>query len=458
VTEAVEREAEDREAEDREAEEPQAEPTVEPQADVEESPEEEPAVLEPEPPEPEVPEVLESELQEPESAEPDAAEPETRKQGAQEPEVQESEAEAPALGTLPDFPRLDADPAAAGDAVFGFNLAKVEGAGEDSDPIVYVSRDLIVVGVFDGMGGAGGTVYETETGPHSGAYIASRLVRDLVERRLVELVREDWELDGPAVAAQLQTDIQNELVGALAALHAPRSGLRSKLLRALPTTMAVAALQRREPAGNDWTCSVFWAGDSRVYLLEPEDGIAQLTVDDIRDRGDAMANLREDSVMSNAISADTRFMIHHQQFNLTAPFLMIAATDGCFGYVPSPMHFEYLILSALRDSADTAHWSAEISARIAAVTGDDAAMGVVGVGADRAALRSILDRRTNTLENHWIRPLDILAADRNRLQLELELLQTQTADLESELWTEYKAGYERFHGSAGDIAAGQEPR
>ena len=48
---------------------------------------------------------------------------------------------------------------------FGFNLAKIAGQGEDSDPIVRDGRELGLVAVFDGMGGAGGTVYETPDGP-----------------------------------------------------------------------------------------------------------------------------------------------------------------------------------------------------------------------------------------------------------------------------------------------------
>ena len=44
---------------------------------------------------------------------------------------------------------------------FGFNLGKVAGQGEDSDPILRDGRELGLVAVFDGMGGAGGTVYET---------------------------------------------------------------------------------------------------------------------------------------------------------------------------------------------------------------------------------------------------------------------------------------------------------
>ena len=82
---------------------------------------------------------------------------------------------------LPQEPSPPADlPATGGPALsFGFNLGKIPGQGEDSDPIRRDGRELGLVAVFDGMGGAGGTVYETPDGPRTGAYLASRVARDI---------------------------------------------------------------------------------------------------------------------------------------------------------------------------------------------------------------------------------------------------------------------------------------
>ena len=52
---------------------------------------------------------------------------------------------------------------------FKFCTAKVAGEGEDADPILRVGPDLGLLGVFDGMGGAGGRVYDTPDGRHTGA-------------------------------------------------------------------------------------------------------------------------------------------------------------------------------------------------------------------------------------------------------------------------------------------------
>jgi len=135
---------------------------------------------------------------------------------------------------------------------FSFNLGKIPDQGEDSDPILRDGPDLGLVAVFDGMGGAGGTVYETPDGRRTGAYLASRVARDVVERRMLELLEPDWNLNGKAAASDLQRSVQRALRQRLEELKAPPSGLRSRLLRALPTTMALVALQRTQSGGPAW--------------------------------------------------------------------------------------------------------------------------------------------------------------------------------------------------------------
>jgi hypothetical protein len=333
---------------------------------------------------------------------------------------------------------------------FGFNLAKVPGQGEDSDPIVRDGRELGLVAVFDGMGGAGGTVYETPDGPRTGAYLASRVARDVVEERMLALLDPEWNLDGPAAARDLKRSVKRALADTLAGLNAPASGLRSRLLRALPTTMALMALQRREPRKGRWAGHVFWSGDSRVYVLDPATGTHQLTRDDLRDPGDALVNLRQDSVVSNAMSADTDFVVHHHQVELTAPFLVVAATDGCFGYVRTPIHFEYLVLSSLRDSTEAGSWSRLLQQRIAAITGDDAAMAVLGVGADHGEFRQLFAARTARIEQRCIVPLDELESEVRRAEQAVAEARRRHAALQTSLWAAYKPEYERYLGCEED--------
>jgi serine/threonine protein phosphatase PrpC len=326
---------------------------------------------------------------------------------------------------------------------FSFNLGKIPDQGEDSDPILRDGPDLGLVAVFDGMGGAGGTVYETPGGRHTGAYLASRLARDVVERRMLELLEPDWNLNGKAAASDLHRSVQQALRERLQELNAPPSGLRSRLLRALPTTMALVALQRTQPGGPAWACHVLWAGDSRAYVFEPE-GARQLTTDDLRDPGDALANLRHDSVVSNAMSADTDFHVNYRKIELRAPFLVVCATDGCFGYVRTPMHFEHMVLSHLANARSTEAWSSSLQGEIAAVTGDDAAMSVLGVGAGFKEFQKLFAPRGSELARDFIEPLDELSNAITRAEQELEALRSRQLGQTAGMWSRYKSDYERY--------------
>jgi hypothetical protein len=327
---------------------------------------------------------------------------------------------------------------------FRFNLHKVAEQGEDADPILRVGPDLGLLGVFDGMGGAGGTVYETPDGPRTGAYIGARVARDAVEHRMLELIGPAWILDGPAAAEELGMTLRTALAARLAELNAPASALRSRLVRALPTTMALMALQRTETGGSTYACHAFWAGDSRAYVLEPEPGISQLTTDDLRSGGDALHNLTDDSPTSNTVSADTDFTIRHRQVELTTPFIVVAATDGCFHYLRSPMHFEDLLLSTLSESKDADNWQSALEARIAAVTGDDAAMALLALGADLEGFRDLFARRRAEVRERYVAPLDALEDEVVSAERALDELRQRQVTRTGELWQDYKPGYERL--------------
>jgi serine/threonine protein phosphatase PrpC len=336
-----------------------------------------------------------------------------------------------------------AEPAAMPNVSFKFCTAKVAGEGEDADPILRVGPNLGLLGVFDGMGGAGGRVYDTPDGRHTGAYIASRFARNVVERLMLELIKPEWDLDGAATAAELQRVLASSLAARLAELKAPETSLRSKLVKALPTTMTLAVLQRIDPAADRYACHLFWAGDSRAYMADPEAGLMQLTADDLRSGGDAMRNLTDDSAMSNAISADTEFHINHHQVELQAPFLLLCATDGCFAYVRSPMHFEQLLLSSLQAARDLADWQRALEAAVTAITGDDAALALLGLGTDLPGLKRLFKDRAAELRRRYIDPLDDLEGEVQRAEQELAGLRARRAALGAELWGAYKPGYER---------------
>ena len=337
-----------------------------------------------------------------------------------------------------------AEPAAMPSVSFKFCTAKVAGEGEDADPILRVGPDLGLLGAFDGMGGAGGRVYDTPDGRHSGAWIASRFARNVVERLMLELIKPEWNLDGPATAAELHRLLASSLAARLAELKAPETTLRSKLVKALPTTMTLAVLQRTDPAAGMYACHLFQAGDSRAYVAEPDGGLRQLTTDQLRSGGDAMRNLTDDSVMSNCISADAEFYIEHHQVQLQAPFLLLCATDGCFAYVRSPMHFEHLLLSTMQDAQDVPDWQQALEAKVTAITGDDAAIALLGLGADLDGFKKLFKDRAEEVGRRYIHPLDELDGQVHQAEQQLAGLRARRVELGAELWATYKGSYERY--------------
>ncbi|MBQ4090100.1 MAG: hypothetical protein IJC56_09540 [Clostridia bacterium] len=257
------------------------------------------------------------------------------------------------------------------------NRAAVEGKCEDS--YAYSFGDTYgMLGVFDGCGGLGARKYDAYH-KHTGAYIASRITGGVVL---------DWfEGDMPCdqtgmyssekrICEGLKTRIDKALDTAKNHLEA---GVRTggMMVKPFPTTLNVAVM--------DWSnydrvrCLFLWAGDSRSFVLDPN-GLVQCTKDDLRIDGDAFDNLYSDSPLSNVVSGDGDYHINAVRFPATVPAIVISATDGTFGYWPSPMHYEWMFVNTLMCASSFEDWEARLNGELEAVAADDAtlAMGVFG--------------------------------------------------------------------------------
>jgi hypothetical protein len=136
--------------------------------------------------------------------------------------------------------------------------------------------------------------------------------------------------------------------------------------------------------------------------------------------------------------------VNYRRVELKAPFLVMCATDGCFGYVRTPMHFEHLVLGQLQRARSAQAWSTSLQADIAEVTGDDAAMSVMAVGADFRSLKALLAPRATQLERQFIAPLDDLSRAVTRAEQELESLRRRQREKTAEIWGMYKPEYEHY--------------
>ncbi len=280
---------------------------------------------------------------------------------------------------------------------------RVQGKGEDAEPLLvhHVPTGEGLAAVFDGAGGAGASIaHELPGGPRrSGAWVGARVARSATESWFRATVAGRGSgSGGPAGDA---ATLSRHMTRLLAPMRPDRpSRLVGGVRRELPTTMAAVRYRR---AGSRVGCRVLWAGDSRAYLLSSGTGLQALTRDHTAET-DALEQLVQDPPMTNVICADRAFRIDQSDTSFELPCVLVCATDGFFGYVDTPAHFERHLLRALQDARDTADWADLLCARVAEYTGDDASLTAVALGYRHFEdLRSAFARRADTVErDYWL--------------------------------------------------------
>ncbi|WP_326632557.1 hypothetical protein OIE67_46290 [Nonomuraea fuscirosea] len=329
---------------------------------------------------------------------------------------------------------------------------RLDGRGEDAEPLFAhrVPAAEGIVGVFDGLGGSGaGAACELRDGTRrSGAWVGARLVRsgvlswflDAAARTTsTDAAARATSTDGTALAdgeareaaaagAKPTEALRTRLVEVLADVPAPpRSKIVSRMRRWLPTTMAAAHYRL---GGEQAECRVLWAGDSRAYALSRGGGLQALTRDHT-DETDSLQQLVQDPPMTNVICADQEFTIAEHVLLLPLPCVLVCATDGFFGYVETPAHFECHLLSTLRAAADEREWAERLARQVSGYTGDDASLSLAALGyAGFAELRESFAARSQEMEARY--PLVRAAED--------------GADREwrARTWEDYRPDYERL--------------
>lgn len=307
-----------------------------------------------------------------------------------------------------------------------FNHAKITGAGEDSDPIhTSFGAQHGLIAVFDGLGGSGSEVYRDQYGcERTGAYIASRIVRDDVEAYYKSL----------SVPLEINSNVLNPLkeriqqtINQWASMYArSESRILSSMRRTLPTTMA-GVFYAPAQNGNAYHCDVVWAGDSRVYCLTPDAGLQQLTRDHVKGSShNTLNDFVQDSPINNCVQANAEFYIEHKRFVIDGPLMLIAATDGCYSALPSPAHFERIVLAQLQQSTSCKDWETRICDELCVIAQDDVSMSVIGLGVpDFVYFQQLFRTRIHDLE-HAMNSRGILkshSAHNSAITQPLEVLQ-----------------------------------
>ena len=285
--------------------------------------------------------------------------------------------------------------------VLAFSGEIREALGEDSWAYGFCEGSGMIA-VFDGCGGSGARKHR-DYGDHSEAYMAARFCSGAIYECMQKHFPTNLETN--VFAEEILEPYLTDAVGAN--VPAPKAnGVVIKGMRTLPTTMAAGLIQLQKD--KTLRISPIWAGDSRVYILDAS-GLSQLTVDD-SNQPDPMEGLYDDGTLTNMICADRPIHLNYRSYQLRPPFMVIAATDGCFGYVSTPMEFEGMILHTMLESACVAQWEDHLQKLLASYAGDDHTLCLAsfGYGSFQGMQQAFQKRydfvRANYLERVWQTP------------------------------------------------------
>lgn len=234
---------------------------------------------------------------------------------------------------------------------FSFQKGNKSAGCEDAPPI---ATDRYSV-VCDGLGGAGSTKHKVEEVGlpvmRTSGYLGSRVVADSVtafyENNYDLFKTAVFEADATInnklqlIIEDLKSSIKTALSDQMLALGIDPMLTRNKTLKIFPTTLA-SALYFQE--GEKRKILAIWAGDSRVYVLSPAKGLQMLSLDDAVN---ADTEMKSASEMNNCISAGNPFRLNFAIFEMDEPGIVFCCSDGCFDYLPSPLHFEWLLLQTI---------------------------------------------------------------------------------------------------------------
>lgn len=260
--------------------------------------------------------------------------------------------------------------------------------GEDAYAFNFGRRDIHMFGVFDGCGGSGAWKYP-EFHNATGAFVAAHSIAKVFLNWSNKISIEDCA-DAERIANQFY-DISSETLTALKQSCAPM-GVSGSLVKSFPCTASVALVT--QISNNTINMISLNVGDSRVYILSPTYGLIQVTKDDSRGGADPLDSLRSNPPLSDLLNADKPFKVKMRQISVQAPCAIMCATDGVFGFVRSPMDFEFILLDSICKANTISEFETLFRSAIVKLTGDDSTciLAFYGFGNYQAIKMSLANR------------------------------------------------------------------
>ena len=298
---------------------------------------------------------------------------------------------------------------------------KVKDHGEDSYLIGF-RENAGVCAVFDGFGGSGSCQYK-EYGGKTGAYIASRAVSEELYNWFLVFSEDRDRLSSSKLATELHERIDKSL-SAFQDSGKIKSPQKSSMTGDFSTTLSMLVFRSDEQGSI--SANVIWAGDSRSYWMDGG-GLHQLTLDDTCQQ-DAYQALYKDDAMSNLISASDPYSFSEYILDGLTRGIAFSATDGCFGSLQSPMHFEYLILDSMLGAESISEVEKNLHERLMKIAGDDFTLtGAIFGFKNFEQMKTYYRKRYKVLFPKYI-----------------EHFRESGKDQRLALWNEYRVGYEKY--------------
>jgi hypothetical protein len=321
---------------------------------------------------------------------------------------------------------------------FILNVDKITDKGEDGNPNNLLIQDYRLLAVFDGMGGAGSTRYiDEDASIQTGAKISSSLLSTITPLYFQEKLDLGLDFRWDEFSAFVKSEMQKKLDTIKPEFE---SQLSSSLIKTLPSTIAGISINQID-GQLDFTS--FWAGDSRNYLLD-SNGLKLLSKDDVKEYNEVVS----DSPLTNHIHLG-EFKINNLRYLVDKPCILFSATDGCFGYYPNPIFFEFMLLDTLLKADSMDEWRSNLIVEFSSVAQDDFSMSLSCFGfKDFKNVKSFYENRKTILFHGTIDKLTKLNKEFKKIESEFKRIEKDYKDsLEQKrqvfkrAWDEYRTDY-----------------
>lgn len=283
-----------------------------------------------------------------------------------------------------------------------------------------VSEEKYLV-VCDGLGAGGQNKHTINGETHTSAYYGSRLLSQICS----EYYKENYDVIFEnmknkealsRIVDELKATIKKQL-DEFVDEHKLVKTIKGKSIKLLPSTLSSMLFNVNDDSVD---VVVISAGDTRAFVLTPQNGLQQLSKDDVDDDVDAFEKA---TIVNNNICQDRDFTLNFRCYTLKMPCILFVCSDGCYDYFFSPMEVEYLFDAAFNawfstESVKSGAFGEKLGDFIAnrSKLQDDCSMAGAVIGCqDDAALRQELKVRAREIETKYIKPFDSIDKESKKI-------------------------------------------